>query len=82
MTSFDGLEIPKRHHLLKIGSLSFYWIWINEGTERQHRCWTVCWHTRRNLIHLAHWLWWRPIILFPSALLLSWRLLRERSDLQ
>lgn len=66
-----------RHHLLKIGPLSFYWIWINVGTEHQHRAWIACWQTPNNIIHLADPRWWRPIFLMPVAAWEAWRVRRS-----
>jgi len=64
----EWVEPPKRHTLVRLGPFAFYWIWINPKTDHQHRCWILIWHTRRRLIHLSHWEWWRPITMFPCAL--------------
>lgn len=68
---------PVRHYLFWLGPLSFYWIWINEESEHQCRCWTACWHTRNNVIHLAHWKWWEPLRLMPKAIWLHFRATRK-----
>jgi hypothetical protein len=44
--------------------------------------WVVCCMLPFNLglIHLGHWQWWRPIVLFPRALVLHLRLALRRKD--
>ena len=65
---------PARHYLFWLGPFSFYWIWINEGSEHQHRGWVANWHTRRNLIHLMDWRWWVPLRQMPRAFLSARRI--------
>lgn len=62
---------PTRHGIVKLGVFAYYWIWINEGTDHQHRCWILNWRTSKRLIHLAHWNWWTPIWQFPIAMFQS-----------
>jgi hypothetical protein len=67
----DEWKIPEQHPIFKIGPLSYYWLWINEGTEHQHRGFVLNWHTRKRMIYLTDWTWWRPFKLFPLAMIAS-----------
>lgn len=63
---------PTRHSVLKVGPLSYYWIWINQNsTTNRHRAWVLSWNTKMRCIHLCDHKWWKPLKLFPSAIFAS-----------
>lgn len=73
------LPPPTRHGIFRCGVFSYYWIWINEGTDHQHKCWILNWRSRKRMIHLSHWTWWKPIRQFPHAMLESLRITSQKS---